>query len=1130
MYFDGLAAPVYEIPALVRTERDLAQTNGYFRLSGCGGSQKTHMAFVLGDGFSCKIIVFSAASQALSAYEELASLRDDVYLYEARDLLFYSADTKGRELERRRMRTVDAVAYGAAGVIVTWGEALLDMVAPMEAIVAKSCRICDTDTVDLTALADRLVCIGYERTDLVYDHGQFSIRGGIIDIFPIAADEPVRIELWDNTIDSMRLFDPKSQRSTENVTDVRIMPTQSWQDGFSRKCCFLDYFAPENTAVFIDEPDMLFEEIKAQLDEYNTSVKKRVEAGVSLRTDLDVCGKKEIVRSLNRFSGYIFTMLETPCGGLLVRESFLIETQGIMSYRGDFSLLTADLVKLTKQKYRILLFSPSRTRAERLAKDLREYGVSAYFFGGGPKETDDGSRTVAAAEKERCPLPGQVMVGCATLGSGYEYPMQKWMALSESDVFGRRQKKKKPRYFEGRGIQSFSMLHPGDYVVHEDHGLGIYAGIEKMEVDGIEKDYIRITYADNGVLYVPASQLSSVQKYAGIEEKQVRLNKLGTPAWTKTKQNVKKAVWKIAEDLVELYARRQETSGYVYGPDTVWQREFEEMFPFEETQDQLTAIEDTKRDMESQKVMDRLICGDVGYGKTEIAIRAAFKAVQEGKQVAYLAPTTILAQQHFNTFSQRMKDFPVVVDLLCRFRSPSAQKETIEKLGRGQVDIVIGTHRLLSKDVTYKDLGLLIIDEEQRFGVRHKERIKKLRENVDVLTLTATPIPRTLHMSLIGIRDMSVLEEAPQNRLPIQTYVLEYNPEIIREAIERELNRGGQVYYVYNRVTDIADVTAKIRELVPEAEVAYAHGQMNERELEKKMYAFMNREIDVLVSTTIIETGLDIGNANTMIIHDADRLGLSQLYQLRGRVGRQGRLAYAFMLYRRGGLLKEDAQKRLSAIREFTQLGSGFKIAMRDLEIRGAGNLLGEAQHGHMAAVGYDLYCKMLHEAVRRLKGQEKETDIFDTEIDVQVDASIPSSYIKNEQQRLDVYRQIARAGTEEEITDLTGELIDRFGDTPPKVIRLLQAASLRILAHSCYVTSLSQKGDVLRLVFYEKAPLDTKRLADLVSKDRSLSIAGGGDPSLVCHMAYGGRRVTAAKLLPFIRELLDKVLTCVTI
>ena len=593
---------------------------------------------------------------------------------------------------------------------------------------------------------------------------------------------------------------------------------------------------------------------------------------------------------------------------------------------------------------------------------------------------------------------------------------------------------------------------------------------------------MKISYAGGGNLYIPATQLDLIQKYASADAKKPKLNRLGGQEWSKTKTRVRGAVREIAKDLVELYAARQQQEGFVYGKDTVWQKEFEEMFPFEETEDQLLAIEDTKRDMESTKIMDRLICGDVGYGKTEIAIRAAFKAIQEDKQVVYLVPTTILAQQHYNTFMQRMKEFPVRVDLMCRFRTSAQQKKTIEDTKRGLVDIVIGTHRVLSDDLQFKDLGLLIIDEEQRFGVQHKEKIKKLKESVDVLTLTATPIPRTLHMSLIGIRDMSVLEEAPVDRMPIQTYVMEYNDEMVREAIERELSRGGQVYYVYNKVKDIDEITSRIQKLVPEATVAYAHGQMRENKLENIMLDFINGEIDVLVSTTIIETGLDISNANTMIIHDADQLGLAQMYQLRGRVGRSNRMAYAFLLYRRDKLLKEVAEKRLAAIREFTDLGSGFKIAMRDLEIRGAGNLLGAEQHGHMEAVGYDLYCKMLNEAVKHLKG-EMEEEPYTTTVDINVDAFIPTSYIPNEYQKLDIYKRIASIESQEEMEDMVEELIDRFGDVPKKVQQLLTIAMLKALAHSAYVVAVEQKGEMIKFVMFERAKVKVEKIPELLEK-----------------------------------------------
>ena len=754
----------------------------------------------------------------------------------------------------------------------------------------------------------------------------------------------------------------------------------------------------------------------------------------------------------------------------------------------------------------MILVSGSRTRAKRLAEDLRDYDLSSFY-------SEDMQREVK---------PGEIMAAYGYASEGYEYPMLKFVVISESDIFGRKKKKKKRKKYEGQRIQDFAELKPGDYVVHENHGIGVYKGIEKIEVEKIVKDYMKIVYAEGGVLYIPVAQMDLIQKYAGADAKKPRLNKLGTIQWGKTKSQVKKAVQIVAKDLVELYAVRQQSEGFVYGPDTVWQKEFEEMFPFEETEDQQLAIEATKRDMESHRIMDRLICGDVGYGKTEIAIRAAFKAVQEGKQVVCLVPTTILAQQHYNTFVQRLKEFPVRIDLLCRFRSAAEQKKTIEDTKKGFVDILVGTHRVLSKDVVFKDLGLLIIDEEQRFGVTHKEKIKKLKENIDVLTLTATPIPRTLHMSLIGIRDMSVLEEAPNERMPIQTYVMEYNDEMVREAITRELARDGQVYYVYNRVNDIADVAGRIQSLVPDANVAFAHGQMKETELENIMYKFINGEIDVLVSTTIIETGLDISNVNTMIIHDADNMGLSQLYQLRGRVGRSNRIAYAFLLYQRDKLLKEVAEKRLSAIREFTDLGSGIKIAMRDLEIRGAGNLLGEAQSGHMEAVGYDLYCKMLNEAVRQLKGGP-EAETFTTLIDLNVDAYIPEYYIKNEYQKLDIYKRIAAIESEEELEDMTEELIDRFGDIPKKVQQLLVIASLKSLAHSVYVTAIEQKGEEIRFTMYEKAKIDPSGIPKFLDSYKNDLIFRAEEPPYFLYCRKGrNKKSNTENVLDTVRRILE--------
>ena len=714
--------------------------------------------------------------------------------------------------------------------------------------------------------------------------------------------------------------------------------------------------------------------------------------------------------------------LANGCGYMNPDLTVSIGARSMSAFNKSFDALEKDLMSYRKKGYRTILYSPSRTRARRLAQDLTNDGITAFY----------------SENPERKLEPGEIMTYYGQIKQGFEYPDIKFAVIAESDIFGAEKKKKaKKKKYEGEQIQAFSELKTGDYVVHEDHGIGIYRGVEKIEVNHIAKDYIKIEYGGGGTLYVLPTELSVLQKYASAGSAKPKLNKLGTQEWGNTKSKVKSAVDEVAEDLVQLYAARREKRGHQFGPDTVWQKELEELFPYEETDDQLAAIEDTKKDMESDRIMDRLICGDVGYGKTEIAVRAAFKAVMEGMQVAVLVPTTILAQQHYNTFVERMRRYPVTIGMLSRFRTPAEQKQTISEVKEGICDIVIGTHRLLSKDVKFKNLGLLVVDEEQRFGVTHKEKIKKMKENVDVLTLSATPIPRTLHMSLVGIRDMSVLEEAPEGRVPIQTYVMEYDEEMVREAIIRELSRKGQVYYVHNRVNDIDSVTSSLQQLVPEARVAFAHGRMGEEQLEKIMYDFIDGEIDVLVSTTIIETGLDISNVNTIIIRESDKMGLSQLYQLRGRVGRTGRTAYAFLMYRRDRILREVAEKRLRAIREYTELGSGFKIAMRDLEIRGAGSMLGRAQHGHMQAVGYDLYCKLLNTAVKQAKGEPVKEERT-VRVGLSVDAFLPESYIINEEQKLEIYKKIAAIESTEDYDDVREELKDR-GEHPVSSAQLPQ-------------------------------------------------------------------------------------------
>lgn len=1127
-------APLEELGEIEEIKKQLKKGRFCASLTGCMESQKLHMIYGLGDGFKNKLIVTFSDQRVKELMEDYRFYDRNVKVYPAKDLIFYQADIHGNQLVTERIKCLKRMLEGKPITVITTFSALMTPQIPLSVWKEHLLVIDRKSEIDEKKLAERLVEMGYEKNYQVEAPGQFSIRGGIVDIFDLTEENPYRIELWGDEVDSIRSFDVLSQRSIEKLSGITIYPAsemilsdkqlkagmdkiENEGKNYAQKLrkefhteeahridiqikelreqvyefqnlinldayinyfyedtvSFLELFERERTCIFVDEPARVGEHAGAVELEFRESMMHRVEKGYILPGQMELLYRAEEVAA-KMLQGRVITLAALELKNSLFKADRKadIPVKSISSYNNSFEALVQDLKRYKKNGYRVLLLSGSRTRAARLAQDLRDQELTAFY-------TEDPDRELQ---------PGEIMTFYGRVLKGFEYPLLKFAVISESDIFGAdKKKKKRKKTYEGRKISDFNELQIGDYVVHENHGLGIYRGIEKVEVEKVVKDYIKIEYRDGGNLYVLATGLDVIQKYASADAKRPKLNKLGTQEWVRTKSKVREAAGEVARDLVELYAVRQQKNGFQYGKDTVWQKEFEEMFPFEETEDQLSAIAATKKDMESSKIMDRLICGDVGYGKTEIAIRAAFKAVQEGKQVVYLVPTTILAQQHYNTFVQRMKDFPVRVDLLSRFRTSAEQKKTIEDLKKGFVDIVIGTHRVLSADVAYKDLGLLIIDEEQRFGVTHKEKIKKMKENIDVLTLTATPIPRTLHMSLIGIRDMSVLEEAPNDRMPIQTYVLEYNEEMVREAIVRELSRNGQVYYVYNRVNNIADIAASIQNLVPEATVAFAHGQMQERELERIMYDFINGEIDVLVSTTIIETGLDISNVNTMIIHDSDNMGLSQLYQLRGRVGRSNRTAYAFLMYKKDKMLKEVAEKRLAAIREFTDLGSGFKIAMRDLEIRGAGNLLGARQHGHMQAVGYDLYCKMLNEAVKNLKGISTIED-FATSVDLDVDAFIPPTYIVNEVQKLDIYKRIAGVENQGECDDMREELLDRFGEIPVSVENLLRIAMIRVNAHKLYMTEIKGRNGEIQFILKQDAKIYAERIPELLKKQDKLS------------------------------------------
>ncbi|MDR1017158.1 MAG: transcription-repair coupling factor [Lachnospiraceae bacterium] len=1106
----ALIEPLKELEVYSEIQTKLKNKEGLVLVSGLTSSSKSHMIYTVGNDYKNKIIVCFGEQRTRQVYEEIKSIEEDTYLYPAKDMLFYQADIRSKDLLSDRMKVYEALINSNSGItIVSSFEAFMDSVVERKIYESKRLHFKELDEIDYDQIKLDLVRIGYERAEQVEGVGQFAVRGDILDIFPIANDNPIRIELFGDEIDSIREFQVETQRTTERLEEVYITPaTEFASETNISRVTFFDYFNKDDTIISLDEPGKLLDRGKTIEDEYIEAGKRRLEEGLEALDFKNLLLKtKDLLKKISTFANFGVSLLDAIPGGFKIAMRYSLNVASVGSYRGSFEMLTRDLKKYKRDGYRVLFLSNSRTRAKRLATDLLDYDINSFF----------------SEDKDKVIEKSQVMTSVGALSEGYIFPMLRFAVIAEGDIFGKSKKKKKKKTKDsGMTVAEFNQLKPGDYVVHENHGLGKFVGIEKLINDEVEKDYMKIEYQGSGVLYIPATSFNLINKYSNSDAKKPPLNKLGSNDWKKTTTKVKKAVDLIAEDLVELYAKRRENIGYQYEKDTTWQTEFEELFPYDETEDQLNAIADVKSDMESTKVMDRLICGDVGFGKTEVAIRAAFKAVQENKQVLFLVPTTILAEQHYHTFVERMKDFPVKIGLLCRFVSRANQQETIKNLKKGSCDIIIGTHRALSKDVVFKDLGLLIIDEEQRFGVRHKEKMKQMKESIDVMTLTATPIPRTLHMSLIGIRDISVLEEAPEDRFPIQTYVMEFSMELVREAISRELEREGQVYYVYNRVEDIAEVAYKIQTLVPDANVAYAHGRMTEHRLEQIMYDFIEGDIDVLVSTTIIETGLDISNVNTIIVQNADRFGLSQLYQLRGRVGRSNRMAYAFFMYQRDKILREEAEKRLSAIREFTELGSGYKIAMKDLEIRGAGSLLGESQSGHMALVGYDMYVNLLSTAIKKKQGKLLDGDMYKTNIDIKVDAFIPASYIVNEYQKLDIYKRIAASENDKELDELIDELIDRYGDLPSEVLKLFDVARLKVFAHNLFIIDIEQKGREYNFKMYEHAKVDVTKIPVLLERfDGDLSIANG---NTVAFIYYKKQTNVKEEPMDVVKKVLDGI------
>lgn len=1129
-----LLDPILKIGSFISMKNSLEQGNTPILATGVLDSQKCHVIASIKQEINKPILVITNSElKAKEIQEDLNFFfkkQNQVLMYPAKDIIFYSADVRSTDIVKQRFDVINSLTQGKNPVIVLSIEALFDRLTPKDKFEEFILEIEEGMELSLEEMSQRLIFMGYERRDLVEASGQFAIRGGIIDIFTTIYDNAMRIEYYGDEIDSIRLLDSRSQRSIEKVNKIRIFPMRELVYGqeeldlaitemekeynktylsYQKKGLleeseylkenvlqtieklkesksisgverFFQYFYKEETTllnylnkdtiIYFDEPSRIKKHAENSYDEFNESVKGRILKGYMLPLQMNmVFSYGKILHMCEKFSQVLLSSLTQSVNEFKVKNIVDFKVKGTPVFKSRIDLLKDDLIYWRDKETKVVILAGSKTRGERLVKELLEEGISTKYV--------DNLNDYNLNTETVCVISG-------TLNKGFEYVDAKFVVVSDKELFGEERKKKKPKKNKkGTKIESFTDLRMGDYIVHDNHGIGMYKGIETIVSDNVSRDYLKLVYSDGGSLYVPTNQMDMIQKYIGAESVKPKISKLGGSEWSKAKARTRGAVKILAKDLVELYAKRRETKGIMYSKDTVWQREFEDMFPYDETNDQLVAIEDVKRDMESPRVMDRLICGDVGYGKTEVAIRAAFKAVQDNKQVGYLVPTTILAQQHYNTFVERMKDYPITIELMSRFRTKKQQKETLQKLKQGTADIVIGTHRILSKDMEFKDIGLMIVDEEQRFGVTHKEKLKRIKENIDVLTLTATPIPRTLHMSLTGIRDISILEEPPQERQPIQTYVMEYNAEFIKDAIHRELSRGGQVFYLHNRVSNIADVAGKIQAIVPEATVAYVHGQVSESELENVMMDFIAGEINVLVCTTIIETGLDIPNVNTIIIQDADTMGLSQLYQLRGRVGRSNRIAYSYLMYKKDKVLDEIAEKRLQTIRDFTEFGSGFKVAMRDLEIRGAGNLLGEQQHGHMDIVGYDMYCKLLDEAVRELNG-ETIKEVLETTIDIKISAYIPKYYISNEEQKLEIYKKISFINTMEDYYDIQEEIEDRFGDVPKTVQNLLDIALLKAIANKIGVTSITQRQFNIIITFKGDANVNPEKITSLVSKN----------------------------------------------
>lgn len=1077
-------------------------------ITGLSGSARTLLLKSLFEEKGQQIIVVTQnvyhANQLITDLTGLIP-DDQLFLFAVDDMIHAELSVSSPESRAERVKSLDFLLKKKPGIVVTSLAGARKLLPAPDVFKNAELSFSLGDEVELGQLQRKLTEMGYRREQKVSAPGEFSMRGGIVDVYPITEDHPVRIELFDVEVDSLRYFDADTQRSQKNVESVQLIPAtdtllcvedkehiinrfekalavslKKTKDAeqklllektispiidavqeeyyieelvryadflYSEKTTLLDYVSDDAQLVMDEYPRILENEARLEEEEGEWITSQLSQGNVLINQQFS-SNFRETIKTAS-LSQLYFSLFQKGMKGLRLDSIHPFQYRTMQKFFGQMNLVKTEMDRWEKQEYTVIVMTESDERAEKVHQTLLNFEIPS---------------TLADENEIR---PGIIQVISGSVQTGFELPQEKMAVLTEKELFNRLPKKKPRRQnlSNAERLKSYSELNKGDFVVHVNHGIGQFTGMETMEIGGIHQDYLSVIYKDSSKLFIPVTQLNLLQKYVSSEGKAPKLNKLGGTAWSKTKNKVASQVEDIADELVELYAERERKTGYAFSRDNAYQNEFDNAFPYTETEDQLRSIKEVKRDMEKDKPMDRLIVGDVGYGKTEVAMRAVFKAIQDGKQVAFLVPTTVLAQQHYETMLERFVDFPVEIGLLSRFRTGKQLKETVDGLKKGHVDVVVGTHRILSKDIVFQDLGLLIVDEEQRFGVKHKERLKQLKNEVDVLTLTATPIPRTLHMSMLGVRDLSVIETPPANRYPVQTYVMEMNAAVVMESIQREMARGGQVFYLHNRVSTIEQRADELRQLVPDARIAHAHGQMSEVQLENVLYQFIQGEYDMLVTTTIIETGVDIPNVNTLIVEDADRMGLSQLYQLRGRVGRSSRIAYSYFMHQPNKVLTEVSEKRLQAIKDFTELGSGFKIAMRDLAIRGAGNLLGQQQHGFIDSVGFDLYSQMLEEAVARKRG-DKSTHKTVVEMDLSVDAYLPGTYIQDERQKIELYKRIRQFGSDEDYVELQDELIDRFGEYPQEVADLLSVGLLKMYSEQALIELIRRDGTKLSVVF----------------------------------------------------------------